>query len=223
MPEKLPVENTEQPKEIPAEETPKEESMVEPSKEEKEREFTQKIENEEPKTRFPKKEQTSQEKEEGYWKRQAKKLKEKIDLGESIESNDLVDEDDKPITRKEFNEMIEESNKKQSSESMLQEFLVEKPEYRKYAPLLRKHLNDPAYHNIPIGFIANGIKGDYMDEEINERADLKKKADEEANQSKSLGSSKRSIPGKKKSVWDMSKDEFEQHQADILKRNIIKR
>ena len=115
--------------------------------------------------------------------------------------------------------MIEDSNKKLSSENMLQEFLLEKPEYRKYAPLLRKHLNDPEYHNIPISFIANGIRGEYgLDDEINERAEAKIKANAEALNSKAGGSSKRTIPGKKKAVWDMSKDEFEQHQADILGR-----
>jgi hypothetical protein len=101
---------------------------------------------------------------------------------------------------------------------MLQEFLLENPDYRKYAPLMRKHLNDPNYHNVPIGFIANGIRGNFMDDEVNERADLKRKADGEANQFKSSGSSKRTTPGQTKKVWDMSKDEFDQKQAEVLQR-----
>ena len=210
MPDEIPVENTE---------TPEPTETPEVKVEEKEVELQQKIEQAEPKTRFPKQEQSKEEKEEGYWKRQAKKLIEKANQGEIINESELVDEEDKPITRKEFNQMIEDSNKKLSSENMLQEFLLEKPEYRKYAPLLRKHLNDPEYHNIPISFIANGIRGEYgLDDEINERAEAKIKANAEALNSKAGGSSKRTIPGKKKAVWDMSKDEFEQHQADILGR-----
>jgi hypothetical protein len=218
MPEQIPAENAEQPKEAPRE-TPKEAPEVEPTVKVETEDFAKKIEKEEPKTRFPRKEQSPQEKEEGYKFRQWKKdMKKKVDAGESIDDADLTDEDDKPITRKEFNQMMEESNKKQSSETMLQEFLVENPDYRKYAPLLRKHLNDPAYHNVPIGFIANGIKGNYMDDEINERAELKKKADMEANNSKSGGSSKRVGTGAKKKVADMSKDEFEAYQAEVLAR-----
>ena len=222
MPEELPAkaEKQEVKTEVETKVDTKVDETVVPSKEEKEKEFAQKIEKEEPKTRFPKKEQTSQEKEDGFKFRQWKKqMKAKVDAGETISDEDLTDEDDKPITRKEFNEMIENNNKKQSSETMLQEFLTEKPEYRKFAPLLRKHLNDPAYHNIPIGFIANGIRGEYgLDDEINERAEAKRQADKEAVDSKAGGSTKRSVPGKKKNVWDMSKDEFEQHQADILTR-----
>jgi len=217
MPEEIPAKaETPAPKEVPAKEVP--ETPATPSPEEKAKEFAHKIEKEEPKTRFPKKEQTPQDKEEGFKFRQWKKeMKKKVDAGETISDDDLTDEDDKPITRKEFNQMLEQNNAKQSSETMLQEFLVEKPEYRKFAPLLRKHLNDPAYHNIPIGFIANGIRGEYgIDDEINARAEMKKKADDEALNSKSGGSSKRTVPGKKKNVWDMSKDEFEAHQADIL-------
>jgi hypothetical protein len=217
MPEELPT-KVEEPKVEVKVETPEAKPEVKPA-EAAEKEFAQKIEKAEPKTRFPRKEQTPQEKEEGFKFRQWKKeMKAKVDAGETISDDDLTDEDDKPITRKEFNKMLKDSEAKTSSETMLQEFFVEKPEYRKFAPLIRKHLNDPAYANIPIGFIANGIRADYMDDEINERADLKKKADLEANQSKAGGSSKRTIPGIKKKVWDMSKEEFEQHQADILQR-----
>lgn len=213
MPEEEIVEKT-------TEETESKESeeveKSEETEEEVEKTIPQKEEDDEPKKRFPVKEQTAEEKRLAYKLRQAEKLlREKA----SDEDVDLEDEEEKPVTRKELNELLERKDRESASEKMLQEFLTDNPDFKKYEKKIRKHVNDPDYANVPIGFIASGIVGENLDAEANERAEAKRKADTEAAKTKSGGSVRRGIPGKKKSVWDMSKEEFEEHQNSVL-RNI---
>jgi len=198
-----------------AEEKESEESKEEEEKpsEEEEKKEPDKVPDIEPKKRFP--DQTPEDKKLGYEFRQWKKKREEGKLDDL--EDDLEDEENKPVTRREVEELVSQKDKEVKSELMLNEFLSENPDYRKYEKVIRKHLNDPAYSNIPIGFIASGIVGQNIDDEANERADLKRKADEEAEKTKSIGSSKRSSPGKKKSVWDMSKEEFEEEQQRVLR------
>ena len=191
-----------------------EDKKTKPSEEEEEEEEPEE-EPEEPKKRFPKKKQTAEDKKLGFEFRQWKKKK----LEGTLEEEDFEDEEEKPVTRKELSELLEKKDKESVSERMLQEFLGENPDFRKYEKKIRKYVNDPDYSNVPIGFIASGIIGESIDDEANERADLKRKADEEAGKTKSSGSTRRGVPGKKKSIWDMSKEEFEEYQTDVLQKN----
>jgi len=197
-------------------ETEEEDKKTKPSEEEEEEEEEPEEEPEEPKKRFPKKEQTEEDKRMGY---KLRKLEEENKRLKEMASEEEWEEEEKPITRKELNELLEKRNKEFTSERMLQEFLGENPDFRKHEKKIRKYVNDPDYLNVPIGFIASGIIGESIDDEANERADLKRKADEEAAKTKSSGSSRRGVPGKKKSIWDMSKEEFEEYQTDVLQRN----
>jgi len=106
--------------------------------------------------------------------------------------------------------MLDKKDKESASERMLHEFISENPDYKKYEKRIRAYVSDPDYANVPIGFIASGIVGENIDEEANTRADLKRQADDESARTKTGGSTKRSTSGKKKSVWDMSKEEFEE-------------
>jgi len=165
----------------------------------------------EPQKRFP----TAKDNREAYLARKLEKANKEL---EELKSGLYLEEEEKPLTRVEAQEMLDEQRRALSSESMLQQFLGENPDFRKYEKVIRKHVNDPDYANIPIGFIASGIVGQRLDEEVNKRAKEKLEADIEASRTKSGGSSKRGVPGKK-SVWDMSRDEFEQYQAEVLQRN----
>ena len=172
------------------------------------------VEDEEPKKRFP--QQKAEDNKLGY---KLRKLEEENKrLRDMKEVDDEFDTEEKPVTRRELNELLEKIDKKSASETMLQQFLSENNEFRKHEKLIRKYVNDPDYSNVPIGFIASGVIGGNIDDEANQRAELKIKADEEAGKTKTGGSSKRSVPGKKKSIWDMSKEEFEEHQTDVLQR-----
>lgn len=182
--------------------------------EEEELEKEPEKEPEEPKKRFPKKEQTTEDKKLGYEFRQWKKRKLEGTLDE-----EEFEEEEKPVTRKELDELLEKKDRETASERMVQEFLSENPDFRKYEKTIRKYVNDPDYSNVPIGFIASGIVGENLDDEANLRADLKRKADEESEKTKSGGSTKRGVPGKKKSIWDMSKDEFEEYQTEVLRKS----
>ena len=166
----------------------------------------------EPEKRFPDKKEDSRL---GYklreLERENKRLKE-------LKGDDDLDDDEeeKPVTRKELSELLEKTERKSSSESMLQQFLSENPDFKRYEKAIRNHVDDPDYANIPIGFIASGIAGKNLDDVANERAELKRKADLEAGRTKASGSSKRNIPGSKKKVWEMTKEEFEDHQTGVL-------
>jgi len=216
MPEEKNVEETTETESEETEEKEsedKEETKEEPSK--KEEEEAEPEPEEEPKKRFPAKpDQTAAEKRAAYWERKAKSLERKT--ADDFEEDELFDEEEKPITRKELNEILERKDKESASERMVSEFLSENPDYRKYEKRIRKYVNDPDYANVPIGFIASGIVGESIDDEANERAEIKRKADDEAARTKTGGSTKRGTPGKKKSVWDMSKDEFEDYQTEVL-------
>jgi len=197
------------------EEKPSEEEEKKEDEKSEEEEKKEKPVDEEPKKRFPK--QTTEDKKLGYEFRQWKKKKE---AGELEDDDDFEgEEDDKPVTRKELRSLLDKSDKKSVSETMLQTFLSENPDFRKYEKTMRKYVNDDDYSNVPIGFIASGLVGEHLDDEANTRADLKIKADKEADKTKSGGSSKRTVPGKKKGIWDMSKDEFEEYQTDILHKS----
>jgi len=169
--------------------------------------------NIQPQKRFPEKDQSAAEKRAAYWERKAKAL-EKSQVDRIF--NEDEEEEEKPLTRREFEEVIAQQERKSSTERMLSQFLEEKPDYKKYEKAIRAHLDDPDYANIPIGFIADGIVGRNIDIEANERADIKLKANEAAAKTKTGGSTKRGIPAKK-AIWDMSKEEFEEYSVQALK------
>lgn len=199
------------------EEKPSEEEGGEnpPEKGEKEEKKEEEEIDEEPKKRFPKEKEDSRL---GYRYRQLEKENKRLrELSGGADTDNEDDEDSKPITRRELKDMLDQNKKELSSETMLQQFLSENPDYRKYEKTMRKYVNDADYSNIPIGFIASGIAGEHLDEEADKRANLKREADNEANRTKSPGSTKRSVPGKKGSVWDMSKEDFEEHQNEVLR------
>lgn len=187
-----------------------EESEVEEATEEEPKEEVEEVvdEDEEPKKRFP-----AQDNKLGYKLRKLEEENRKLKESSSYDEDD--EEDEKPVTKRELKELFEKTNKETASNQMVNEFLSENPDYKKHERLIRKYVNDPDYSNVPIGFIASGIIGEHIDDEANQRAKLKIDADKEASRTKSGGSSKRSIPGKTKGVWDMSKEEFEQYQNEV--------
>jgi hypothetical protein len=209
-----------------AEEAEKPDTSAEESTEEsteKKQEVEEKIE---PPKRFPK--QTNEEKEEGYWSRQAKILKEeneklKAQTFEGSYENtgleSLEDGEDAPLTRKELDAILAQKDRETTSERMVNDFINENPDYKKIEQKLRVYIKDPDYANIPIGFIASGIIGEDIDSEANKRAMEKINADKEAAKTKTGGSTKRGIPGKKQDIWGMSSEEFSNYQSEVLQRN----
>ena len=195
-----------------SEETKEEESSEKPSGEEEKEEKKDKIkEEEEPPVRFKREEQGKEEKRLGFELRKARDKIKELEGGGYKEEETYTSEEDRPLTRREFEEKMEEKEKKDSSENLLRSFIDEYPDYKKYEGRIRKYMNDPNYQNIPIGFIADGIAGRDLEAE---GARKQKEADEEAEETKTGGSSKRGIP-KKKGVWDMTKEEFQAHQDEV--------
>ena len=220
----MPEENKEKTLEEPkAKETKEETKKVEPevTEEEGEKQISKPEEGEEekevpekePPKRFPKQEQSPLEKRIGYIER---KLKEKEEA--KVEDLNLgEDEEEKPVTRRELNQLLEQQKKELLTNQMTDQFLDENPDFKKYGKVIRKYASDSDYANIPIGSIASMIVGEHLDEEANERAKIKIEADQEAAKTKIGGSSKRGFPSTKK-VWDMTPKEFEEYQVEILKK-----
>lgn len=171
-----------------------------------------------PETRFSEgKEDEKEQNRSGYKLRKLeeenKELQERVEeleRGEEPEE-EIEDEDSKPVTKAELKAMIAENERKQSSEKMVQKFLKENPDYAEYEDELIEHLDHPAYRNVPVGRLANMIAGEHI---MTEKE--KEKADDEAEETKTGGSSKRPKTIKKKSVWDMTKEEFEAEQLRVL-------
>jgi hypothetical protein len=210
----------------PSDETetdPKEEGSEEGKPDEKKSSSKSK-EPEEPETRFPetKKEpsekETKEERRAGYKYRKLVKglKKEGIDPAEYEGDDDFDTDEDRPVTKKELDERLREKEREIASESMLNAFLEENPDYKPFAAKIRKTMNDPDYKNIPIGFVADGIAGRQVGQELKKE---KEKADEEAEETKTGGSSRPSAKAtSKKKVWDMTKDEFAKHQAEVIQK-----
>ena len=196
-----------------------EEKPKEGEEEEEEEEILPKLgEAEEPKTRFTqkeeeKKEQTPQEKREGFLFRKLEKIEKALGIEGEAEPAEPKTEDIERVIDSKIEEKVSRIEKSQSSEMLLQDFLAQYPDYKPYSSKIRKHMNHPAYENVPIGFIADGIVGQDLQAM---GAKKSKEAEEEAEETKGGGSSRRATPGKKIDVWKMSKKEFQQYQNEVL-------
>src|SRR3990167_11415212 len=91
----------------------------------------------------------------GYKIRKAKKALEEAGfdpkevLGES-EEDFTSSPEDRPVTVKDLNSVLQKLEEKNSSESMLNQFLDQYPSYRKYAGQIREHMHNSAYSQVPI-------------------------------------------------------------------------
>lgn len=198
----------------PEEETPSEEEepKVPPEEEEKE-----------PPIRTPKasSEQTEVDKRLGFLERSLERIGGKIDKLSSDYSageGEPLGGEKEDITqlRKEFDEKLEGLKEEQTSEGLLSSFLAKFPSYKEYEAKIRKYMNHPAYRKVPIGFIADGIAGQDLEAKGAEKA---KKAEEEAEETKTGGSSVRKTPtGEMPDIWGMSKEDFQQYQAEVRQK-----
>jgi len=184
----------------------------------------------EPQGRFPKSDQSAGEDPRireanriGFENRKLKKALEDAGLDPSevlgtpsgAPSGDPADDDSVPVSRGELKQILKTQTEQQLSESMLSEFLGVYPSYQKYAPTIRKYMNDPNYRNVPIGFIANGIAANDLEEE---GAKKERGAAEKSGDSKSGGSSRRRSVGGDGSIWDLTKDQFSKKQAEVRQK-----
>ena len=206
--------------EVKTEEAPAEETTEEEPSEKTTEETPPKEEETEPESRFP---QTSEDKRLGYAQRKGEKgdleplMKEirslKKGLGYSTDEEPLEEtKSELEALRTELKDEIQSLKREQGSEKLLGDFIDQFPEYKKYEGKIRKYMNHQSYANIPIGFIADGIAGKELASETRAEA---KKADEEAEESKSGGSSFRKPVGKYPDFWKMSSKEFEDYQNQV--------
>lgn len=93
-------------------------------------------------------------------------------------------------------------------------FIAANPDYSKYRESIIKHMNHPAYRNIPVDRIAKMVAGDDL---IKIGAQREREAAQKAASTKAGGSSARIQPSGKD--WlTASKDDFEAQKAAVLGR-----
>ena len=170
---------------------------------------------EEPEVRFQKKEQSPEEKRLFYKVRKLEKELENLKKQEVDEFDFDTDKGEtKPLA--EVENKIAELEMKIESENMLHAFLEENPEYKRYANKIRKYMLHPAYKDVPIGFIADGIAGKDVVKDLK----IEKEAfDKRAGQTKTGGASKRKQAGGV-DFWTMSREEFAEYQAKVKRGEI---
>lgn len=208
-----------------------EETKTEAPKEETSTEETVEVKNpqtplteEEPKARFS--EQTPADKRLGYSQRKAEKgeldpLIQEIkglrkDMGyDTTDSQTQSSGADVDALREEFRNEISSLKSEQASEKLLGDYITANPQFKGAEDKIRKYMNNPAYLNVPISFIAKGLASD---EVATQNAQEVQKADEVASTTEAGGSTSRKPVGKYPDFQSMSTSEFEAYTE--AQRNI---
>jgi hypothetical protein len=104
-------------------------------------------------------------------------------------------------------EPIAQSFAKSKDEEELQATLSKYPEAKKIEKTVRRYMENPAYAQVPVDFIARALLG--------AKEGAKKKADDEARGTRQGGHTRRPTETKTKSAWDLSDADFEKEVARI--------
>jgi len=128
-----------------------------------------------------------------------------------------VDPDDEKTIAKLVTKQLDPVQKRLEQQSNLIEatdFIASNPDFSKYKDAIIKHMNHPAYKNIPVDRIAKMIAGDDL---IKIGAAREREAVAKVALTKGGGSSSRMAPGGKN--WSTAtKEEFEAQRASVLGR-----
>jgi len=145
------------------------------------------------------------------------KLQAKTKEGEG--EDDEEDEDENPdsqsvqeIVRKELAPVLEKQREAEDK-AEVEGFIADNPQFKPYKDKMLKYCSHPAYEQVPIQHIANIAAGKDL---VKLGASEAAKADQEAKQGQMGGGSARGKTGEQKSVWDMSKEEFEKEKQRVL-------
>lgn len=147
------------------------------------------------------------------------KKNEKLQAKANDSEDDEEDEDENPdsqsveaIVDKKLAPVLKQQQEAEDK-AEVEGFIADNPQFKPYRDKMLKYRSHPAYEQLPIQHIATIAAGkDLMKLGASEAA----KADQEAKQGQMGGGSARGKTGEKKSVWDMSKEEWEQHKQNVL-------
>ena len=135
---------------------------------------------------------------------------------EKEEDEEVAPEDEAAITKvvqKQLNP-VQKRMEEQANIIETTNFIAAKPEFSKYRDTIIKHMNHPAYKNIPVDRIAKMVAGDDL---IKIGAQKEREAQTKAAATKAGGSSVRTTPTGKD--WHTAtKEEFEAQKASVLGR-----
>jgi hypothetical protein len=105
-------------------------------------------------------------------------------------------------------EPIAQSFAKSKDEEELRATFTKYPEAKKIEKTVRRYMENPAYAQVPVDFIARALLG--------AKEGAKSKADEEAKGTRQGGHTRRPTEAKTKSAWELSDTEFNKEVAKLM-------
>lgn len=105
-------------------------------------------------------------------------------------------------------EPIAQSFAKSKDEEELQATFTKYPEAKKIEKTVRRYMENPAYAQVPVDFIARALLG--------AKEGAKKKADDEARGTRQGGHTRRPTETKTKSAWDLTDEEFNKSVTKVM-------
>lgn len=150
--------------------------------------------------------------------RKIAKLKEKSDEegGEGEADDEIAPEDEALITKviaKKFAPIIDKTQSAED-EREISEFLAKNPEFTPFEAKARRYIAHPSRRNLPVESVFYEVAGKEL---LKIGAKRQREADEKALDTQTGGGSARGGEGGK-SVWDLTKDEFEAEQEEIRRK-----
>jgi len=136
---------------------------------------------------------------------------------EAGEDDEISQEDEDLITKvvaKKFAPILDKSLQAED-EQEIQGFLKDNPDFKPFEVKARRFMQHPSRRQLPIKSIFYEVAGDQL---LKIGADRKTKADEDAKHTQTGGGSNRAGEGEKKSVWDLTPEEFEAEQEKVRRQ-----
>jgi hypothetical protein len=133
------------------------------------------------------------------------------------EEEEIVPEDEATITKVVQKQLTPFQKKVEEQTNIIEanNFIAVKPEFSKYRETIIKHMNHPAYKNIPVDRIAKMVAGDDL---MKIGAEREREAQKKVLETKAGGNTTRLTPTGKD--WHTAtKEEFEAQKASVLGRS----
>ena len=146
-----------------------------------------------------------------------KKLQKEIDGAEEPDDDDdLIDEDDARIIDSRISKIMTPLLERQAQNEdarEIAEFVQNNPDFAQYADKVARYSKHPTRREVPIASLFYEVAGEDL---LRIGAERARKADDKAKDSGSGGGS--GLGGGEKSVWDLTPEEFEAKQHEVLMR-----
>lgn len=141
------------------------------------------------------------------------------------DDDDDIDDEDKKIMDKRIakhldpikNQLTKSEQEKMELQTKVEvdDFVNENPDFKDFKKTIIEFANHPAYKNIPISFIANGIAADRLKQIGAEQERVAQRKAKGTDNGGNGGNGKREEKPGQKSVWEMTPQEFQDYKNGI--------